>query len=147
MIFILLFSWGGYRLFLDNKTSQLAWNESEVLSRSANVFSREMGHIKRVTLLLRNSVNARLTSKDHTAFSADWEDLVVDEFSQFAQTSSLISQVRWIMPNGRERIRINSQAGVITRVENSQLQDKSDRNYIKNAPAVQKMMCISHLWI
>jgi len=31
--------------------------------------------------------------------------------------------------------------------ENSQTKDKSDRNYIKNAPAVQKMMCISHLWI
>ncbi|MDE8604559.1 HAMP domain-containing sensor histidine kinase [Marinomonas sp. RSW2] len=134
MIFILLLSWGGYRFFLDNKISQLAWNESEVLSRSATVFSREMGHIKRVTLLLRNSVNARLTSKNQTAFSADWEELVVDEFSQFARTSSLISQVRWIMPNGLERVRINSQAGVITRVDDSQLQDKSDRNYIKNAP-------------
>jgi signal transduction histidine kinase len=134
MIFILLFSWGGYRFFLDNKISRLAWRESEVLSRSANVFSREMGHIKRVTLLLRNSVNARLTSKDQTVFSADWEDLVVDEFSQFARTSSLISQVRWIMPNGQERIRINAQAGVITRVDDAQLQDKSDRNYIKNAP-------------
>ena len=134
MIFILLLSWGGYRFFLDNKISQLAWNESEVLSRSATVFSREVGHIKRVTLLLRNSVNARLTSKNQTAFSTDWEDLIVDEFSQFARTSDLISQVRWIMPNGRERVRINSQAGVITRVDDSQLQDKSDRDYIKNAP-------------
>jgi signal transduction histidine kinase len=134
MIFILLLSWGAYRFFLDNKISQLAWNESEVLSRSTNFFILEMGHIKRVTLLLSNSVNARLTLEDKIVFPADWEDQVVDEFSQFARTSDLISQVRWIMPNGRERIRINAQAGVITRVTNDQLQNKADRNYIKNAP-------------
>jgi len=135
MIFILLLSWGSYRFFLDNKISQLAWNESEILSRSANVFSREMGHIKRVTLLLRNSVNARLVSQDNSRDTDDWQAQVVDEFSQFARTSDLISQVRWIMPNGRELIRINAQAGVITRVPNDQLQDKSDRHYVKDAPS------------
>jgi len=70
-----------------------------------------MGHIKRVTLLLRNSVNARLTSKDKPFSRLIGKNLVVDEFSQFARTSSLISQVRWIMPNGQERIRINAPSG------------------------------------
>ncbi|MBU2023845.1 MAG: sensor histidine kinase, partial [Gammaproteobacteria bacterium] len=156
LIFIALLSWGSYRFFLDNKISQLAWNESEVLSRSASVFSREMGHIKRVTLLLRNSINARLSSQN-TAFQhsaspqngknipADWEAQVVDEFNQFARTSSLISQVRWIMPDGQERVRINSQAGVITRVPEEQLQNKSDRPYVQNAPTNSDDIYISSL--
>jgi signal transduction histidine kinase len=140
-VFISVLSFGSYRYFLDNKISQLAWTESEVLSRSASAFSREIGHIKRVTLLLRNSVNARLISQqapasDQMASSDDWKARVADEFSRFAQTSRLISQVRWIAPNGQELVRINAQDGVITRVSESQLQDKSDRGYVKNAPRV-----------
>ncbi|WP_031214939.1 sensor histidine kinase [Marinomonas profundimaris] len=140
-VFITVLSFGSYRYFLDNKISQLAWTESEVLSRSASAFSREIGHIKRVTLLLRNSVNARLISQqapasDQMASSDDWKVRVADEFSRFAQTSRLISQVRWIAPNGQELVRINAQDGVITRVSESQLQDKSDRGYVKNAPRV-----------
>lgn len=145
LVFIILLSWGSYRFFLDNKVSQLAWNESEVLSRSASVFSREMGHIKRVTLLLRNSINARLASQNlinqnlpiiekNILVNFNWEALVVDEFSQFARTSDLISQVRWITPNGHEFIRINSKTGAISRVPEDELQDKSDRHYVKNAP-------------
>tara|TARA_R110001606_G_C15372779_1_gene649709 strand:- start:13 stop:1299 length:1287 start_codon:yes stop_codon:yes gene_type:complete len=161
-VFIVLLSWGSYRFFLDNKISQLAWNESEVLSRSASVFSREMGHIKRVTLLLRNSINARLSSQNAASqnsapvqglslpqnektIPADWEAQVVDEFNQFARTSSLISQVRWIMPDGQEHIRINSQAGVITRVPEEQLQNKSDRHYVQNAPTNSNDVYISSL--
>ncbi len=150
-VFIVLLSWGSYRFFLDNKISQLAWNESEVLSRSASVFSREMGHIKRVTLLLRNSINARLSAQDSTlpqgtkTIPSEWEALVVDEFSQFARTSKLISQVRWIMPNGQELIRINSQADVINRVPEDQLQNKSDRHYVQNAPDSSNDVYISSL--
>ncbi|UTV99473.1 sensor histidine kinase [Marinomonas rhizomae] len=151
LIIIALLSWGSYRFFLDNKISELAWNESEVLSRGTSVFSREMGHIKRVTLLLRNSINARLSVQNaavqnsvpvqdlsspqrEKTIPADWEAQVVDEFTQFARTSKLISQVRWIMPNGQEHIRINSQAGIVTRVPEDQLQNKADRHYVKNAP-------------
>ncbi|WP_409418821.1 sensor histidine kinase [Marinomonas sp. RS-M-Aa-14] len=161
-VFIVLLSWGSYRFFLDNKISQLAWNESEVLSRSASVFSREMGHIKRVTLLLHNSINARLSSQNaasqnsalvqglslsqnETTIPADWEAQVVDEFNQFARTSSLISQVRWIMPDGQEHIRINSQAGVIYRVPEGQLQNKSDRHYVQHAPDSSNEVYISSL--
>ena len=71
-VFIYVLSFGSYRYFLDNKISQLAWTESEVLSRSASAFSREIGHIKRVTLLLRNSVNARLISQQ-----APWNSKMV----------------------------------------------------------------------
>lgn len=165
LIFTILLGWGSYRFFLDNKISQLAWNESEVLSRSASVFSREIGHIKRVTLLLRNSINARLSYQNTASQNAatknlelvqsstssqsgktiptDWEAQVVDEFNQFARTSNLISQVRWITPNGQEHIRVNSQAGVITRVPEDQLQNKSERNYVKNAPDSSKDVFIS----
>ncbi|TYL49245.1 HAMP domain-containing histidine kinase [Marinomonas sp. IMCC 4694] len=137
-LFIVALSWGSYRFFWDNKVSQLTWNESEILSRSASTFSREMGHIKRVTLLLRNSINARLTPDNFVNHGVPppigWEERVVAEFSRFAQTSDLISQVRWITLEGQELIRINAQAGVITRVSEDQLQDKSDRHYVKNVP-------------
>lgn len=166
LVFTILFSWGSYRFFLDNKISQLAWNESEVLSRSASVFSREMGHIKRVTLLLRNSINARLSAQNTASQTVasqnsmsqnsassqteaiipdDWEAQVADEFNQFARTSKLISQVRWIMPNGQEHIRVNSQAGVSTRVPDDQLQNKSDRHYVKNVPDNSNDVFISSL--
>jgi signal transduction histidine kinase len=166
LVFTILFSWGSYRFFLDNKISQLAWNESEVLSRSASVFSREMGHIKRVTLLLRNSINARLSAQNTASQTVasqnsmsqnsassqteaiipdDWETQVADEFNQFARTSKLISQVRWIMPNGQEHIRVNSQAGVSTRVPDDQLQNKSDRHYVKNVPDNSNDVFISSL--
>ncbi|WP_249344422.1 HAMP domain-containing sensor histidine kinase [Marinomonas sp. CT5] len=145
LIFIMLLSWGSYRFFLDNKISQLAFSESEVLSRSASVFSREMGHIKRVTLLLRNSINARLSTQNEKTIPSDWEAQVVDEFSQFARTSKLISQVRWIMPDGQEHIRINSQVGVISLVPEDQLQNKSDRHYVQNAPDSSNDVYISSL--
>lgn len=145
LIFTILLSWGSYRFFLDNKISELAWNESEVLSRSASVFSREMGHIKRVTLLLRNSVNARLSTQSEKTLPSNWEAQVVDEFNQFARTSKLISQVRWIMPGGQEHIRINSQAGAITRVPEGQLQNKADRHYVQNAPDGVNEVYISSL--
>ncbi|WP_249422029.1 sensor histidine kinase [Marinomonas lutimaris] len=166
LVFTILFSWGSYRFFLDNKISQLAWNESEVLSRSASVFSREMGHIKRVTLLLRNSINVRLSAQNTASQTVasqnsmsqnsassqteaiipdDWETQVADEFNQFARTSKLISQVRWIMPNGQEHIRVNSQAGVSTRVPDDQLQNKSDRHYVKNVPDNSNDVFISSL--
>ena len=135
-IFICLLSWGGYRFALDNKVSQLAWAESELLSRSASLFSREIGHIKQVTLLLRNSVDARLHYQNVRGNSASvppWEDQIVEEFTKFAQISSLISQVRWIMPNGQEHIRINSQAGIITKVAKEHLQNKLNRPYVQNA--------------
>lgn len=162
LIFTILLSWGSYRFFLDNKISELAWNESEVLSRGTSVFSREMGHIKRVTLLLRNSINARLSVQNaavqnsvpvqdlssqqrEKTIPADWEAQVVDEFTQFARTSKLISQVRWIMPGGQEHIRINSQAGAITRVPEGQLQNKADRHYVQNAPDGVNEVYISSL--
>lgn len=135
LVFVFLLSWGSYRFFVENKISQLAWNESEILSRSGSDFSREVGYIKRVTLLLKNTVNARLASQTEAEkFTNNWKHQVTEEFELFAQTSDLISQVRWIMPNGKELIRVNSQAGVITRVPDGQLQDKSDRDYVINAP-------------
>jgi|GEM_PF-729388 signal transduction histidine kinase len=153
LMIISLLSWGGYRFFLDNKLNQLAWTESELLSRSASVFSREMGHIKQVTLLLRNSIDARLnaqTAESNESLlsignSGSWEDQVADEFTKFATISNLISQVRWIMPNGQEHIRVNSQAGVITRVEGEQLQNKSNRGYVQNAPNNSHSVYISPL--
>lgn len=162
LIFISLFSWGGYRFFLDQKINQLAWAESELLSRSVSHFSREMGHIKQVTLLLRNSIEARLhdqnidlnktssdkdgsISKEGNVTTLAWEDQVVDEFTKFARISSLISQVRWILPNGQEHIRINSQGGVITRVAEAQLQNKSNRAYVQNAPKNFQQVYISPL--
>ncbi|WP_137170628.1 sensor histidine kinase [Marinomonas sp. FW-1] len=139
LLIITLLSFGAYRYFLDSKVNQLAWTESEILSRSASVISREMGHIKRVTMLLRNSVTARLTPQwttqsQNAPFPDDWKAQVAEEFAYFAQTSELISQVRWISVEGRELIRINAQAGVISRVSEEQLQNKSHRNYVKNAP-------------
>lgn len=134
-VLVLLLSIGSYRFFLDDKINQLAWNESELLSRSANVFSREMGHVKRVTLLLKNSIKARLISQKEYGENVEWQNQVAGEFGQFARTSDLISQVRWVTPDGKELIRINSHNGVITRVPDAQLQDKSDREYVQEAPS------------
>ncbi|MBR7888038.1 HAMP domain-containing histidine kinase [Marinomonas sp. A79] len=143
LVFILLLSWGSYRFFWDSKVSQLALNEADILSRSVSAFSREVGHIKRVTLLLRNSVRARLVLQEGKSFVdanqtefllAPLEDQIVAEFTRFAQTSNLISQVRWLSLEGQELIRINSQNGLTTRVPNNQLQDKSDRHYMDIVP-------------
>ncbi|MGO2353564.1 MAG: sensor histidine kinase [Marinomonas foliarum] len=138
-LFITLLSFGTYRYFLDGKVSQLAWTESEMLSRSASVVNREMGYIKRVTMLLRNSVTARLapqqsTQSQNAPFPDDWKAQVAEEFRYFAQTSDLISQVRWISLDGRELVRVNAQAGLVSRVPEEHLQNKSNRDYVKNAP-------------
>jgi signal transduction histidine kinase len=116
--------------------------------------------------LLRNSINARLSAQNTASQTVasqnsmsqnsassqteaiipdDWETQVADEFNQFARTSKLISQVRWIMPNGQEHIRVNSQAGVSTRVPDDQLQNKSDRHYVKNVPDNSNDVFISSL--
>ena len=134
-----------YRYIWTQKTAQIAWQESELLTQSSTVFSREMGHIKRITLLLRNSVNAHIALQAKYAPYEEWQDSIADEFRLFAQTSDLISQVRWISSQGMELVRINSYGNTIIRVPSSQLQNKADRDYFQQAPKQSDLVYISPL--
>ncbi|WP_245546184.1 sensor histidine kinase [Marinomonas posidonica] len=123
-----------YRFFWQQKESQLVWSETELLTRSSSAFSREVGHIKKSTLLLRNSVIARLKLQSELSNEYDWKAAIANEFRLFAATSELISQVRWMSADGMEQVRVNSQEGIVSRVSEAQLQNKQGRPYIKQAP-------------
>lgn len=130
---IVFIGWSNYRLFENRFTTQLTVTESELLSQGNALFSRELGHIRSTTLFLRNSAYALSTTHSHMPNSVWWTSDIIQVFSQFARTSPYISQVRWIDPQGKELIRINSHGGQITVVPTDQLQDKSDRYYVQQA--------------
>jgi len=130
---VVLVGWSNYRLFENRFIAQLTLDESELLSQANSLFSRELGHIKSTTLFLRNSVYALSSSRNHVLKPAWWQSDITQIFSQFAMTSPFISQVRWLNPEGKELIRVNSHDGHTTVVPDSQLQDKSDRYYFHQA--------------
>jgi len=71
---------------------------------SANVFVVKMGHIQGVNLVVREQryCNARLDSKDHTAFSAEWRIWLSMSLVNSLKRLVLISR-RWICANGEKR--------------------------------------------
>ncbi|WP_394180735.1 sensor histidine kinase [Marinomonas posidonica] len=133
LLVVVSISVASYRFFWQQKESQLAWSETELLTRSSSAFSRQVGYIKKNTLLLRNSVKDRLKLYAELSDDYDWKSAIADEFRLFAATSELISQVRWMSADGMELVRVNSQGGVVYRVPEAQLQNKQNRPYIKQA--------------
>ena len=132
-LIVALLGWSNYRVFENRLISQLTLDESALLSQGSSLFSRELGHIKTTTLFLRNSVYALSTSHQHTPHSALWQANIPEIFTQFAQTSSFISQVRWLDSGGQELVRINARNGQTSQVPKDQLQDKSERYYFQQA--------------
>lgn len=156
-IIVAFTAWTNYRLLKTQKINQITLDESEILSRGSSLFSRELGHLKSMTLFLRNTVEAKLLStpispqsllqqapsqntfpkndqsKSDQSKDGQWEKATLEVFTQFAKTSPLISQVRWLDLQGNERIRLNVSKGQSSAVEVSHLQNKSTRYYFQQA--------------
>ena len=156
-IIVAFIAWTNYRLLKTEKINQITLDESEILSRGSSLFSRELGHLKSMTLFLRNTVEAKLLStqispqsllqqapsqntfpkndqsKSDQSKDGQWEKATLEVFTQFAKTSPLISQVRWLDLQGNERIRLNVSKGQPSVVEVSHLQNKSTRYYFQQA--------------
>jgi len=132
LLIIIAIAWRNYELLKNQYISQIRLDETEILSRGSSLFNRELGHLKNVTLFLRNSVEAKLSSIDPNDTSL-WRQSVIDAFSQFANMSPLISQVRWLSLDGQERIRVNRVNRALSVVKEEYLQSKAGRYYYQQA--------------
>jgi PAS domain S-box-containing protein len=61
------------------------------------------------------------------------QTLLENSFVNVAESARIYDQVRFIDRHGREKIRVNFHAGSAVRVPTGQLQDKSQRFYVKDA--------------
>jgi signal transduction histidine kinase len=100
------------------------------VERVVSAFSRELGHIRNLTSVLQNS--SAVQQALDASRPADLDALAAS-FMQFARAVPAISQVRWLDPNGEEKVRINLSAGRPYRVGEAELQNKAQRYYFKEA--------------
>ncbi|BCN94271.1 hypothetical protein THMIRHAM_20560 [Thiomicrorhabdus immobilis] len=79
--------------------------------------------------LIHNVLNNPDFNSDLSAIAQDWKVLM--------STYQVYDQIRWIGPDGKERLRINQTQNGPQRVADQDLQDKSDRYYFSKSIALQ----------
>jgi len=132
--FIVALGLGRVSIIVRTKNQSVAWNESGSLSRARMFLVRWNGHIKRYLRVEKQRKCAIDFERSHR-FSADgriWCRWVIK--FRFKR-SSLISQGAGSMRMAESGLESNSQSRRnYSCLKTLQLQNKSDRNYIKNAP-------------
>ncbi|WP_020679377.1 sensor histidine kinase [Marinobacterium rhizophilum] len=100
------------------------------VERVVATFSRELGHIRNLTRVLKNSLSVQQALD--AGGPADLNNLAAS-FLHFAKGVPAISQIRWLDRSGLEQVRINISQGRPYRVSDDQLQDKAQRYYFQEA--------------
>ncbi|AJQ94697.1 sensor histidine kinase [Gynuella sunshinyii] len=120
----------GMTEFIRFKISPIEEAQVRSVSRSISMMNREIGYIRNLILLLKNSSEIRAgLALDREIDTA----LLQQFFIYFAESSNNVSQVRWIDMKGNERVRVNLVGQEASVVHEEDLQNKSDRYYFQKA--------------
>ncbi|TCK03518.1 sensor histidine kinase [Marinobacterium mangrovicola] len=125
-------SYFAYHQLLDLYTQPIMTQQSADLNFGAATLSRELGHLRDLTLMIKRSPPVRIALNPYRALDSN---LLHREFIRFSQDHALISQVRWIDASGEEQVRINFVSGEAEIVPPDELQNKADRYYFQQAMA------------
>ncbi|WP_428239954.1 sensor histidine kinase [Gynuella sp.] len=100
------------------------------MSRSISMMNREIGYIRDLIRLLKNSS----AIKSGLALNREIDTTLLQQFFiYFAESSNNVSQVRWIDMKGNERVRVNLVGQEASVVHEEDLQNKSHRYYFQKA--------------
>ncbi|UTW10617.1 sensor histidine kinase [Marinobacterium rhizophilum] len=132
LLLILVLAGGSFAYIglMGMQLDELKARQNVRIERVVSSFSRELGHIRNLTSVLKN--NRALQRALAAGQPTDLDDLAAS-FLQFAQAVPAISQVRWLDRSGQEQVRINVSQGRPYRVGEDELQNKAQRYYFQEA--------------
>ena len=119
-----------YRELLRLQLAPLETRQAELVSQTIASISRELGHIRNLTHVLKNSLRVQ------RALQVDQPPQLTqlgEDFIRFSQASPVISQLRWLDRNGNERVRVNIRNGHAQIVSQDALQNKATYYYFRQA--------------
>ena len=119
-----------YRELLRLQLAPLETRQAELVSQTIASISRELGHIRNLTHVLKNSLRVQ------RALQVDQPPQLTqlgEDFIRFSQASPVISQLRWLDRNGNERVRVNIRNGHAQIVSQDALQNKATYYYFQQA--------------
>ncbi|SBS31111.1 Alginate biosynthesis sensor protein KinB [Marinomonas aquimarina] len=117
-----------FQLWQEQLRERLRFEQVQLINRGTAVMSRELGHIKQVVEYMGGELQERLTPDRYPDEEA-WRVAVAQYFSRVQGLSDYVSQIRWLAPNGLEKVRINVRDRQVEWVPLAELQDKSNRYY------------------
>ncbi|MBN7827601.1 sensor histidine kinase [Bowmanella dokdonensis] len=109
--------------------------QNQLLTNAIVFFSGEIGYSRNLTKVLKHSeaLEEALTSSQQ----GDFRPALAESFVRFARVTEVISQVRWLDPEGNEQVRVNVTANGGKVVSDEELQNKSGRYYFEEARKIQ----------
>ena len=119
----------GYTLYLvrlDASLQKLAGEHNYLLGQASSLFSAELGDVKQSTILLDTHLRDLIRDKNGPVS-------IRDTFATLGKGHPGISQIRWLSLDGREIYRVDYDDNGTVSVPKSELQDKSQRDYFKQA--------------
>ena len=103
----------------------VTWQTEKVDAVASNL-ARELGHIRTLSVLLKNSAAMKMAlNQDQSIDKPALQAL----FSRFGKANRTVSQLRWIDNDGFEQVRVNFKEGKAEFVPDEQLQSKLLRYY------------------
>ncbi|MDP5131724.1 MAG: HAMP domain-containing histidine kinase, partial [Paraglaciecola sp.] len=129
-----IIAWLAYSLQYQNKVDELKTLHDQKLITSSVLFSRELGSIRDLLLLIKNSpALAKTPSKKQDIVNQTTQ--ISTFFQQFGKSTTNIAQIRWIENSGQELIRVNFKDGLATVIPKDELQNKQARYYFQQGIA------------
>jgi signal transduction histidine kinase len=110
----------------------LLYVQENALWEAIRVTSQNIAALRRDILLVASVIGSKSADEAETG-----RHEAEEFFVKFAQAAEQYDQVRWIDERGREKVRVNYRERRATRVAPSELQDKSDRPYFRDAIGLQ----------
>ena len=99
------------------------------LDVATQLISRELDRVRADAFFLADQRSTRRFMQE----DEQNQRTIEDEFANFVRRKKVYDQIRLLDLSGKEMIRINYANGQATRVKRSELQDKSDRYYVREA--------------
>lgn len=114
-------------------------HEVDLVKSNVTVFSSWLESGVESTTIVTGLVEEELTKFD----DSDVRDRIAEIFFIFGSRCKGCVQLRFLSPQGMEKVRVNIADGSPLRVSGNYLQDKSNRNYIKEAAKLKDEVYIS----
>ncbi|NDV25772.1 diguanylate cyclase [Desulfovibrio sp. JC010] len=139
-LFILVFSAWGMLTQRSQYLDIVKTHEVDLVKSNISTFNTWLESGVEYTTILAGLVGDELGRQGKTALKYDG---IAEVFSVFGSRFNGCAQLRYISPHGMELIRVNIADGQPLRVADHYLQDKSDRDYIKEARSLKDEVYVS----
>jgi len=130
LLTVMISAWVAYNELYRLKVDPIITRHGELLDQISHQLSQKLGYFGQLTLLLKRSY--ALSNSLHQDAPPQLHQLA-QHFERVSRSSGLMSQLRWLDNSGREQVRTNVIQGKPQQVATAELQDKSQRYYVRAA--------------